>query len=83
MRHFPTSAGQFHLAKILVVDVAKPDIWLESVAEKSGETVNKCAQLSKESGDNVSTVDYVVWRTLHSALTPPSSFSTGTPLHPD
>lgn len=54
---------KFHLAKNLGVDVAKPDVWLERVAIGSGETVQDlCNRLSKQSGDSVSTVDYVIWK---------------------
>jgi len=54
---------KYHLAKNLGVDVAKPDVWLERVAAKSGETVQElCARLSKQSGDSVSKVDYVIWK---------------------
>lgn len=55
---------KYHLAKNLGVDVAKPDVWLERVARQSGETVQElCGRLSKQSGDSVSTVDYVIWKT--------------------
>lgn len=41
---------KYHLAKNLGVDVAKPDVWLERVAAKSGETVHElCGRLSKQS----------------------------------
>ncbi|ESY32081.1 hypothetical protein NKK48_28995 [Mesorhizobium sp. C386A] len=55
---------KYHLAKNLGVDVAKPDVWLERVASQSGETVKElCGRLSRQSGDSVSTVDYVIWKT--------------------
>ncbi|ESX23538.1 hypothetical protein [Mesorhizobium sp. LSJC264A00] len=55
---------KYHLAKNVGVDVAKPDIWLERVASQSAETVQElCARLSRQSGDSVSTVDYVIWKT--------------------
>lgn len=55
---------KYHLAKNLGVDVAKPDVWLERVASESSETVQDlCGRLSKQSGDSVSTVDYVIWKT--------------------
>lgn len=54
---------KFHLAKNLGVDVAKPDIWLERVAGQSGEGVQEmCKRLFLHSGDNVSTVDFVIWK---------------------
>lgn len=54
---------KFHLSKNLGVDVAKPDVWLERVAAKTGESVpGLCGRLSEGSGDSVSTVDYVIWK---------------------
>ncbi|MBZ9864242.1 hypothetical protein LB515_02525 [Mesorhizobium sp. CA15] len=54
---------KYHLAKNLGVDVAKPDVWLERVAATSGETVHElCGRLSRQSGNSVSTVDYVIWK---------------------
>ncbi|TPK87049.1 hypothetical protein FJ936_06795 [Mesorhizobium sp. B2-4-13] len=60
---------KYHLAKNLGVDVAKPDVWLERVASQSGETVQElCGRLSKQSGDSVSIVDYVIWKTCQQGL---------------
>lgn len=54
---------QYHLAKNLGVDCAKPDRWLERVANVSGETVDGlCARLAAVSGDRIGTVDVVIWR---------------------
>lgn len=54
---------KFHVAKLLGVDCAKPDVWLERVAEASQEGVQElCIRLASESGDRVATVDYVIWR---------------------
>ncbi|TPO13715.1 hypothetical protein [Mesorhizobium sp. B1-1-5] len=54
---------KYHLAKNLGVDVAKPDVWLERVAATAGETVHElCGRLSRQSGNSVSTVDYVIWK---------------------
>lgn len=54
---------KFHLAKNLGIDVAKPDVWLVRVARSSGEgPQDLCQRLSRESGDRVATVDYVIWR---------------------
>ncbi|MCA0012882.1 hypothetical protein LB561_09965 [Mesorhizobium sp. B292B1B] len=54
---------KYHLAKNLGVDVAKPDVLLERVAARSGETVQElCSRLSNRSGDSVSKVDYVIWK---------------------
>jgi len=54
---------QWHLAKNLGVDCAKPDRWLVRLAAVSGETVDAlCRRLHDASGDRVATVDYVLWR---------------------
>jgi hypothetical protein len=54
---------KFHLAKLLGIDCAKPDIWLERVAAAAGEGVHGlCTRLARESGDKVATVDSVIWR---------------------
>lgn len=54
---------KFHLAKNLGVDVAKPDIWLVRVAQSCNEDPQDlCQRLSRESGDRIATVDYVIWR---------------------
>ncbi|ESX23532.1 hypothetical protein X767_14610 [Mesorhizobium sp. LSJC264A00] len=50
----PNIGGQPHLAKNLVVHVAKPDIWLEIVAENSGETGQKmCSVVERVGGQCV------------------------------
>jgi hypothetical protein len=60
---------KWHLAKNLGVDCAKPDRWLERVAEVAGETVaDLCTRLSKETGDRVATVDLVIWRACNLGL---------------
>jgi hypothetical protein len=67
---------KFHLAKNLGVDVAKPDVWLERVARKSGEDVQGlCARLSLASGDKISTVDYVIWKSCQRGWWPSGSSS--------
>ncbi|RWO49232.1 hypothetical protein [Mesorhizobium sp.] len=54
---------KYHLAKNLGLDLAKPDVWLERVAARSGGSVQElCRRLSNRSGDSVSTVDYVIWK---------------------
>lgn len=54
---------KYHLAKNLGMDVAKPDRWLQRVADEAGETVESlCNRLSVVTGDRISTVDYVIWR---------------------
>jgi hypothetical protein len=53
----------YHLAKNVGVNIAKPDRWLERIAEKSGESVQgMCKRLSEESGDRITAVDTVIWR---------------------
>lgn len=54
---------KYHLAKNLGVDCAKPDRWLERIAEKHNTTTHDlCASLSNQIGDRIATVDVVLWR---------------------
>ncbi len=54
---------KYHLAKNLGVDVAKPDRWLERLADAEGTSVAAlCERLAYETGDRVATVDVVLWR---------------------
>ncbi len=54
---------KYHAAKNLGMNIAKPDRWLQRVADESGEGVQEmCLRLSTESGDRVATVDLVIWR---------------------
>ena len=56
---------QFHLAKNLGVDCAKPDIWLVRLGIITGEPPHvMCARLARESGDRIATVDLVLWRCM-------------------
>lgn len=54
---------KWHLAKNYGVDCAKPDIHLVRVSDHYKTTpFDLCARLSKETGDRIATVDYVIWR---------------------
>lgn len=54
---------KFHLAKNFGVDVAKPDVHLQRLADRDGCTVDSlCDRLAKETGLRVATVDTVLWR---------------------
>ena len=54
---------QFHLAKNLGVDVAKPDVHLERLADAEGISVAKlCARLARQTGYRVTTIDTILWR---------------------
>lgn len=60
---------QYHLAKNLGVDCAKPDRHLERVAARAGENVKQlCGRLAHESGDRVATVDTVIWRACEQGI---------------
>jgi len=60
---------KWHAAKNLGADVAKPDRWLERVAQLSHEsTPGLCARLAKESGDRIATVDLVIWWAMASGV---------------
>lgn len=54
---------KYHLAKNCGLDVAKPDVHLQRLADREGCTVqNLCERLSKETGLRIATVDTVLWR---------------------
>ena len=54
---------QYHLAKDLGVDVAKPDVHLARLAVRDRTTVERmCKRLSKQSGYRVATIDTILWR---------------------
>jgi hypothetical protein len=54
---------KYHLAKNLGADVAKPDRWLERLAQVELDTVaNLCLRLAAATGDRIATVDVVLWR---------------------
>ena len=53
----------FHVAKNVGVDVAKPDIHLNRLAESEGVTAQQlCERLAKSTGYRAATVDLVLWR---------------------
>lgn len=53
---------KYHAAKNLGADVAKPDRWLDRIAQESGETVDGlCRRLVGETGDRIATIDLVLW----------------------
>lgn len=54
---------KFHLAKNFGADVAKPDVHLQRVADRAGETVQGlCERLAHASGFRTATVDVLIWR---------------------
>lgn len=54
---------KFHLAKNFGVNVAKPDVHLQRLADHYGETVQGlCDRLSQATGFKARTVDVVLWR---------------------
>jgi hypothetical protein len=54
---------KYHLARNLGIDCVKPDRHLVRIAKYYGITCfDMCEKLSKETGDNLSTVDLVIWR---------------------
>jgi len=57
---------KYHLAKNLGHDCIKPDRHLVRIAGKFNMNCNDmCEQLSKETGDKVSVVDIVLWRSAN------------------
>lgn len=60
---------KFHLAKNWGEDFAKPDVHLVRVAERAGTDAHAlCAQLARESGYRVGTIDLVIWRACATGL---------------
>lgn len=54
---------KYHLAKNFGVDVAKPDIHLQRLADREGTTPQAlCERLAAETGYRASTVDLILWR---------------------
>ena len=54
---------KFHLAKNFGINVAKPDVHLQRLADHCGETVQGlCARLAEESRYKARTVDVLLWR---------------------
>lgn len=54
---------KYHLAKNFGVDVAKPDVHLQRLADHEGTTPQElCSALASATGFRVSTVDVVLWR---------------------
>lgn len=54
---------KYHLAKNFGVDVAKPDVHLQRLADLHGETVQGlCDRLAAGSGLKARTVDVILWR---------------------
>lgn len=54
---------KWHLAKNFGVDVAKPDVHLQRLADHHGTTPQSlCEALAKETGYRVATIDTVLWR---------------------
>lgn len=54
---------KYHLAKNLGIDVAKPDVHMERLAQAEGiDTHDLCARLARQTGYRVATVDTILWR---------------------
>ncbi len=54
---------KYHLAKNFGVDVAKPDVHLQRLADLHRTTVHDlCADLSRQTGYRIATVDTLIWR---------------------
>jgi len=59
----------YHLAKNFGVDCCKPDRHLTRIASASRETPEQlCERLSRATGDNLATVDMVIWRAANLGL---------------
>jgi hypothetical protein len=54
---------KFHLAKNFGVDVAKPDVHLQRLADREGCTAQQlCERLAASTGYRAATIDVVLWR---------------------
>jgi len=54
---------KYHLAKNFGIDIAKPDVHLQRLADLHKTTPQElCADLARETGYRVATVDTVLWR---------------------
>jgi hypothetical protein len=54
---------KYHLAKNFGLDVAKPDVHLQRLADHEGTTPQQlCADLARATGLRVNTIDVVLWR---------------------
>lgn len=60
---------KYHLAKNFGVDVAKPDVHLQRLADYEGVTAQQlCERLARETGYRVATVDLLLWRACATGL---------------
>jgi hypothetical protein len=60
---FIGSITKYHLAKNYGIDVAKPDVHLQRLADREGTTAQAlCERLAPELGWRVATVDLIIWR---------------------
>lgn len=54
---------KYHLAKNFGVDVAKPDVHLQRLADIEGTTAQAlCERLAAETGYRIATIDTILWR---------------------
>lgn len=59
----------YHLAKNFGVDVAKPDVHLQRMADREGVDVQAlCGRLAHETGYRLATVDTILWRAAATGL---------------
>lgn len=59
----------FHLAKNFGLPTAKPDVWLQRLADDCGESTQAlCLRLAGATGDRIGTVDFVWWFVLSRGL---------------
>lgn len=60
---------KYHLAKNFGVDVAKPDVHLQRLADREDTTPQAlCERLARESGYRIATVDLLLWRACATGL---------------
>lgn len=60
---------RYHLAKNFGVDVAKPDVHLQRLADREATTAQAlCERLAGETGYRVATIDLILWRACATGL---------------
>ncbi len=77
------SITKYHLAKNFGIDVAKPDVHLQRLADQHGTSVEAlCADLARKTRLRVATVDVILWRACAEGVisSPTGCFRDGRPL---
>lgn len=72
---FIGAVTRWHLAKNLGLDVAKPDVHLERLAQREGVTPQAlCLRIAEQAGRRVATVDTILWRACAEGIITPARY---------